>query len=420
MRIGKALCLLAMMPLAAQAQWAGTTELGILAHYSKLDDDVLLGKTSVGVGGRLGFFALRYLSLEAEYSLGTLDDNLRDASHWRVFRGFVNGHLTLGARSRLIVGAGYKHDTWAGDTTANEYEDGFTMNAGLRFCFGNAWSFRPDVVYDKNPSPNFQSPTTETSRHFSFRVGISRFFGRGHGSCRDASEITDSRPTPPPAAVPPPVTPPPAPAPTATLSASPTSIMAGQSSTLTWSSTNATRCTAPWTTSTATSGTQSVSPTATTAYTITCTGNGGTQSASANVSVAMAAPPPTPPTPPVQPPTQQPPREVFRLEGVFFDFDKSIIKPEGRVKLDSAVTILNRFADMRVEIQGHTDSIGTEQYNVGLSNRRANAVKEYLMSKGIGESRLTTRGFGETSPATSNETAAGRALNRRVILIEVR
>jgi outer membrane protein OmpA-like peptidoglycan-associated protein len=139
---------------------------------------------------------------------------------------------------------------------------------------------------------------------------------------------------------------------------------------------------------------------------------------SANVAVAMAAPPPPPPA--AQPPTQQPPREVFRLEGVFFDFDKSIIKPEGRIKLDSAVTILNRYPDMRVEIQGHTDSVGTEQYNIGLSNRRANSVKDYLMSKGIAESRLQTRGFGETSPATSNDTAAGRALNRRVILIEIR
>jgi outer membrane protein OmpA-like peptidoglycan-associated protein len=419
MKIGKALCLLAMFPLAAQAQWAGTTELGLLAHYSKLDDDVLLGKTSVGVGGRLGFFALRYLSLEAEYSLGTIDDNVRDVSHWRVFRGFVNGHLTLSARSRLIVGAGYKHDTWANDTTKNEFEDGFTMNAGLRFCFGDAWSFRPDVVFDKNPSPNFQRPTTETSRHFSFRVGISRFLGRGHSSCRAASEIAGAA-APPPAAVPPaaPPTPPAAPAPTATLTASPTSIMAGQSSTLTWSSTNATRCTAPWTTSTATSGTQSVSPTSTTSYTITCTGNGGSVASSANVAVAMAAPPPPPPA--AQPPTQQPPREVFRLEGVFFDFDKSIIKPEGRIKLDSAVTILNRYPDMRVEIQGHTDSVGTEQYNIGLSNRRANSVKDYLMSKGIAESRLQTRGFGETSPATSNDTAAGRALNRRVILIEIR
>lgn len=418
MRIRKALCLLALIPAALQAQRAGTTELGVFGFYSKLDDDVLLGKTSVGVGGRLGFFALRYIGLEAEYSLGTLDDNLRGADSWRVFRGFVNWHITTSAKTRLILGAGYKHDTWADDTTKNEFEDGFTAMASMRFCFGSAWSIRPDFVFDKNPSPNFQRPTTEQSRHFTFRIGLSRFMGRGHGTCRAASEIVDNRPIPAAPVTPPPPVTPVVPAPSVSLSASPTSIMAGQSSTLTWSSTNATRCTAPWTTSTATSGTQSVSPTSTTNYTVTCTGSGGSGQASASVSVAMPAPPPTPV--PVQPPTQQPPREVFRLEGVFFDFDKSVIKPEGRVKLDSAVTILNRFSDMRVEIQGHTDSIATEQYNIGLSNRRANAVKDYLMSKGIAASRLTTRGLGETSPAADNGTAAGRALNRRVILIEIR
>ncbi len=82
--------------------------------------------------------------------------------------------------------------------------------------------------------------------------------------------------------------------------------------------------------------------------------------------------------------------------------------------------MLNRYADMRVEIQGHTDAIGTETYNQGLSERRAVAVREYLISKGINASRLTTKGFGELQPTASNDNAAGRALNRRAILIEIR
>jgi OOP family OmpA-OmpF porin len=124
--------------------------------------------------------------------------------------------------------------------------------------------------------------------------------------------------------------------------------------------------------------------------------------------------------PATPPPAAAPPREIFRLEGVFFDFDRSTIKPEGRVKLDSAVTILNRYADLRVEIQGHTDSIGTNGYNDGLSMRRANAVREYLTSRGIAASRLTTRGFGETTPIADNGTDAGRAQNRRDMLVEIR
>ena len=111
---------------------------------------------------------------------------------------------------------------------------------------------------------------------------------------------------------------------------------------------------------------------------------------------------------------------MFRLEGVFFDFDKATLKPEGRTKLDEAVATLNRYSDMRVEIQGHTDSLGTEAYNQGLSERRAKAVHDYLVSKGISASRLTTRGFGETQPVADNGTKEGRAQNRRVVLIEVR
>jgi len=218
------------------------------------------------------------------------------------------------------------------------------------------------------------------------------------------------RPAAPPVQVPPPVVA--APAPTANLTASPTSITAGSSAMLIWSSTNATRCSAPWTSLTTSAGSQSVSPTSTTSYTITCTGAGGSVSAPVTVSVT--------PAPAAVPPPAQPQREIYRLDGVFFDFDKSVIKPEGRVKLDSAVTILNRFADMRVEIQGHTDSIATDAYNQALSERRAMAVRDYLVSRGIAGSRLTMRGFGETQPQADNGTDAGRALNRRVILIEVR
>jgi outer membrane protein OmpA-like peptidoglycan-associated protein len=108
------------------------------------------------------------------------------------------------------------------------------------------------------------------------------------------------------------------------------------------------------------------------------------------------------------------------LSGVFFDFDKATIKPEGKSKLDSAVTVLTRYPDLRVEIQGHTDSIGTEAYNVSLSERRAAAVKEYLTSKGISASRFTTKGFGESQPAADNGTKEGRAENRRVMIVEIR
>ena len=98
---------------------------------------------------------------------------------------------------------------------------------------------------------------------------------------------------------------------------------------------------------------------------------------------------------------------------VLFDFDSANLKPEAQAELDKAYEII-KADDLTIEIQGHTDSIGAEKYNQGLSERRANTVKAYLVEKGIDENRLTTLGYGESKPAASNETKEGRMKNRRV------
>lgn len=104
------------------------------------------------------------------------------------------------------------------------------------------------------------------------------------------------------------------------------------------------------------------------------------------------------------------------LEDVLFDFDKAVIKPEAFYLLDEVVEILKKNPGMNVELQGHTDSIGPKEYNMGLSLRRANAVAEYLSNNGISKDRLTTKGFGFSKPVADNSTKVGRALNRRVEL----
>ncbi|MBF6616662.1 outer membrane protein OmpA [Pollutimonas thiosulfatoxidans] len=98
----------------------------------------------------------------------------------------------------------------------------------------------------------------------------------------------------------------------------------------------------------------------------------------------------------------------------FFDFDKSNLKPEGRQILDQVAAQANTINLETLIATGHTDSIGTEQYNMGLSQRRANSVKEYLISKGMAADRIYVEGKGETSPVASNATREGRAQNRRV------
>lgn len=108
---------------------------------------------------------------------------------------------------------------------------------------------------------------------------------------------------------------------------------------------------------------------------------------------------------------------VISLEGVHFDFDKATLRPEAIVILNEAAGLLKTNERVVVEVAGHTDSVGSEQYNQGLSERRANAVRDYLQSQGVNATRLSARGYGELQPVASNDTDEGRQANRRVELI---
>jgi len=138
-----------------------------------------------------------------------------------------------------------------------------------------------------------------------------------------------------------------------------------------------------------------------------------------------AAPPPPPPVAPPPPPPPQ--NVVIDLRGVNFKFDRPkkgesnidpTLKPpasESLAILSQAVDTLNRYPQVQVEIDGYTDSKGSEKYNQALSERRANIVDQYLTSHGVAASRITAvKGLGEADPVDSNDTAAGRQRNRRV------
>jgi OOP family OmpA-OmpF porin len=102
------------------------------------------------------------------------------------------------------------------------------------------------------------------------------------------------------------------------------------------------------------------------------------------------------------------------LDDVLFDFDRSTVKPEAAKILDRLVVFMQENKDKRVSLSGHTDSIGSEKYNLGLSERRVTAVREYVVKKGVDGSRITGQGFGESKPIADNKTKEGRAKNRRV------
>jgi OOP family OmpA-OmpF porin len=98
----------------------------------------------------------------------------------------------------------------------------------------------------------------------------------------------------------------------------------------------------------------------------------------------------------------------------FFDFDRAVLKPEGRAKLDDLVSKMSGLNLEVIIAVGHTDSIGSDAYNQRLSIRRSEAVKSYLVSKGVEKNRVYTEGKGEKQPVADNRTAEGRAKNRRV------
>ena len=126
------------------------------------------------------------------------------------------------------------------------------------------------------------------------------------------------------------------------------------------------------------------------------------------VAAAPAAPAPAAP---VAPPAAT---KVTYAADAFFDFDKSVLKPEGKAKL---VDLVGKIKDINLEViiaVGHTDAVGSDSYNQKLSVRRSEAVKAYLVSKGVEKNRVYTEGKGEKQPVADNKTGEGRAKNRRV------
>ena len=133
---------------------------------------------------------------------------------------------------------------------------------------------------------------------------------------------------------------------------------------------------------------------------------------------AVAPPPPPPPPPAPGKPAPAKPKPVAEkvtlAADVLFDFDKSVLKPEGKAKLDDLAGKVKAINLEVVIAIGHTDSIGSDAYNQKLSVRRAESVKAYLVSKGVEPNRIYTEGKGEKQPVASNKTKEGRQKNRRV------
>ena len=211
---------------------------------------------------------------------------------------------------------------------------------------------------------------------------------------------------------PPPPAPAPAPAParpTVTLQASPASINKGESSTLSWNSTDATQLSiAPDVGAVTAQGSTKVTPSDSTTYTITASGPGGSASATATVSVNAPPPPPPPPAGPTE-------DELFLREvrDAYFDYDKADIRPDARAALSTTADFLKKYPRFKVTIEGHCDERGSTEYNLGLGDRRASAVKQFLVSLGISGDRLNTVSYGKEKPFCMESNESCWQQNRR-------
>ena len=213
----------------------------------------------------------------------------------------------------------------------------------------------------------------------------------------------------PPPAAPPPT--PPAPArPTVTLQASQTFIQRGESVTLNWSSTNATELNlAPGLGRVSPEGSTRVSPSDSMTYTITATGPGGSSDASVRITVA-APPPPPPPAAPMA--TIE---ELFRtnVRDGYFDYDKADIRTDARDALARTAEFLRSHQQIRVVIEGHCDERGSTEYNLGLGERRAQAVRQFLISLGVSADRMDTVSLGKERPFCTQSSEDCWQQNRR-------
>jgi peptidoglycan-associated lipoprotein len=210
------------------------------------------------------------------------------------------------------------------------------------------------------------------------------------------------------AAPPPPPPPPPSPSPTAAISVSPDTIQPGQSSTLTWQTTNATDVSIDGIGAVQPNGSQPVSPSDSTTYHLTAKGAGGTQDATTRLTV-------TPP-PVVQAPTPSPSDEDLfgqTIKDVYFDYDKSDVRADQSAAIQSDTAFLNQHSNISFTIEGHCDDRGSTEYNLALGDQRASSVKNALITAGVSAARVKTISYGKEKPFCMEDNEACWQQNRR-------
>ncbi len=209
---------------------------------------------------------------------------------------------------------------------------------------------------------------------------------------------------------PPPPPPPPAPtAPTASLSANPNTLDKGQSTTLTWQTTNATDVSIDGIGAVVATGSVQVTPSDSTTYHLIAKGAGGTQDATARVTVNVPPPPP----PPAVPSATEAELFAQNVKDIYFDYDKYDVRAAEQGSLQGDAQFLQQHPNIHITIEGHCDERGSTEYNLALGTNRADTVKNALIQAGVGGDRIKTISYGKEKPFCTESNESCWQQNRR-------
>ncbi len=343
-------------------------------------------------GGRLGYFFAQNLALEADGSYGEADRRLRPDLSVSELR-YAPFHLRLvynapvGNHWNFIVGGGGNYTRLRGAETEDNF--GPAAMAGLRWQLSKRLHLRAEGTFDLIPS-GFND---ESNTYLGAQLGASLMFGGK--SCNHAMDMIGIRPT------------------TATLAPGGTQNFTS----------DATYCGEPDAVTYTLSGPGTIDA-ATGLYTAAGEGTAtvtahslkGKLMSSATVTVRTPPPPPPPapaPAPRPAPPPAAAPRYNFELAMVHFRFDHADLTQGGIDTVKAVAATLKAHPEVNVDVTGHTDWVGTNAYNMKLSQARAETVRKLLVAEGVADSRISAKWRGEEEPAMDNNTVAGRAANRR-------
>ncbi len=399
---------LLVLAMPAAAQDKGTFEIGGFGKVTKFPSayvDNLQAGDRFGGGGRIGYFVAKNWAIEADASGNEMDlISNQPAFPKSIINQFatdyyVPGHLgvvynaPVATKVRWMVGAGGSYHSLADGIEKTGV--GFGAMTGLRLMVSKHVNLRLDATGDIMPS----GYGDKTNTYLAARAGGSLMFG-GKG-CDHSKDMIGIRPT------------------TATITPGSTQSFTSE----------ATYCGKPDAVSYTLSGPGTIDATsgrytAAGAGTATVTAHSlkGKLMSSATVTVRTPPPPPPPPAPapapaprpaPPPPAPAPPPRYNFELNIVHFRFDHADLTQGGIDSVKAVAATLKAHPEVNVDVTGHTDWVGTNAYNMKLSQARGEAVRKLLVAEGVADGRISVKWRGEEEPVMDNKTVAGRAANRR-------